>query len=145
MTTIATIGVYEFDAGSFVRTLDAAAVSHIVDIRQRRGVRGPRYAWANARRLQALLTGAQIGYEHRPEFAPTTELRHLQYRDDDRQGVGKRSRVRLSREYVRAYTEEIRDHAPLESLVERLPGHAIGALLGVEATAHASHRSLLSQ
>src|SRR5436305_3770766 len=145
MARIATVGVYEFDAASFIRTLDAAAVSQIVDIRQRRGVRGPRYAWANARRLQALLADAQIGYEHRPEFAPTTELRHLQYRDDDRQGVGKRSRVRLSREYVRAYTEEILDHAPLESLVERLPVHGIGALLCVEATAQACHRSLVSE
>jgi len=145
MPTIATVGVYEFDAISFIRSVDAAAVSQIIDIRQRRGVRGPQYAWANARRLQALLSDAGIGYEHLPEFAPTTELRHLQYRDDDRQGVGKRSRVRLSPEYIRAYSEEILDHVPLESLVERLPGHGIGALLCVEATAQACHRSLVAQ
>jgi uncharacterized protein (DUF488 family) len=145
MPTIATVGVYEFDAGSFIRALEAAAVTKIVDIRQRRGVRGTLYAWANARRLQALLADAQIGYEHHPELAPTTELRHLQYRDDDRQGVGKRSRVRLSPEYVRAYTEEILDHAPLEPLVERLPVHGIGALLCVEATAQACHRSLVAE
>jgi uncharacterized protein (DUF488 family) len=143
--TIATVGVYEFDAGSFIRALEAAAVTKIVDIRQRRGVRGTLYAWANARRLQALLAHAQIGYEHHPELAPTTELRHLQYRDDDRQGVGRRSRVRLSPEYVRAYTEEILDHAPLEPLVERLPVHGIGALLCVEATAQACHRSLVAE
>ena len=145
MPTIATVGVYEFDATSFIRTLDAAAVTKIVDIRQRRGVRGPQYAWANARRLQALLAEARIGYEHRPELAPTTELRHLQYRDDERQGVGKRSRVRLSLEYVRAYTEEILDRAPLEPLVEGLPIHGIGALLCVEATAQACHRSLVAE
>lgn len=145
MPTIATVGVYEFDAASFIRTLDAAAVTKIVDIRQRRGVRGPQYAWANARRLQALLANDHIGYEHRPELAPTTELRHLQYRDDDRQGVGKRSRVRLSREYVRAYTKEILDQLPLEPLVERLPVHGIGALLCVEATAQACHRSLVAE
>src|SRR6059058_1900503 len=116
MPTIATVGVYEFDAASFIRSLDAAAVSQIVDIRQRRGVRGAPYAWANARRLQALLADAHIRYEYRPEFAPTTELRQLQYREDDRQGVGKRSRVRLSPEYVRGYTEQILDHAPLDSL-----------------------------
>ena len=145
MPTIATIGVYEFDAASFIRTLDAASVTRIVDIRQRRGVRGPQYAWANARRLQALLADAHIGYEHRPEFAPTTELRHLQYRDDERQGVGKRSRARLSPEYIRGYTEEILDHAPLELLVERLPVHGIGALLCVEATARACHRSLVAE
>ena len=145
MPRIATVGVYEFDAASFIRTLDAAAVSRIIDIRQRRGVRGPQYAWANARRLQALLADAHIGYEHYPELAPTTELRHLQYRDDDRQGVGKRSRVRLSPEYIRGYTEEILDHVPLKPLVERLPVHGIGALLCVEATAEACHRSLVAE
>jgi uncharacterized protein (DUF488 family) len=145
MPKIATVGVYEFDSASFVRTLDEAAVTLIVDIRQRRGVRGPQYAWANAGRLQALLAAAHIGYEHRRELAPTTELRHLQYRDDDRQGVGKRSRVRLSPEYVRGYTEEILDHVPLEPLVQGLPVHGIGALLCVEATAQACHRSLVAE
>jgi uncharacterized protein (DUF488 family) len=91
------------------------------------------------------LSDAGIGYEHLPEFAPTTALRHLQYRADDRQGVGKRSRVRLSPEYVRAYSEEILDHAPLERLVERLPVHGIAALLCVEATARACHRSLVAE
>lgn len=145
MPKIATVGVYEFDAASFIRTLHRAAVTQIVDIRQRRGVRGPEYPWANARRLQALLADAHIGYEHRPELAPTTELRHLQYRADDRQGVGKRSRVRLSPEYIRAYAQAILDHAPLEPLVEQLPVHGIGALLCVEATAQACHRSLVAE
>lgn len=145
MPTIATIGVYEFDAASFIRTLDEAGVSQVIDIRQRRGVRGPQYAWANSQRLQALLADAHIGYEYHPELAPDTELRHLQYRDDDEQGVGKRSRVRLSPDYIRAYTEEILDLAPLDPLVRRLPVHGIGALLCVEATAQACHRSLVAQ
>lgn len=142
---IATIGVYEFDAASFIRALDAAGVSRILDIRQRRGVRGPRYAWANSLRLQALLAEAQIGYEHHPELAPTTELRQLQYREDAVQGVGKRSRVRLAPEYIRAYTEDVLDLVPLEPLVRRLPVHGIAALLCVEATARACHRSLVAQ
>src|SRR6478672_10515379 len=79
------------------------------------------------------------------ELAPDTELRHLQYREDARQGVGKRSRVRLSPEYVRAYTEEILDLAPLEPFVRQLPVHGIGALLCVEATAEACHRSLVAE
>jgi uncharacterized protein (DUF488 family) len=145
MPKIATVGVYEFDAASFIRTLDEAAVTRIVDVRQRRGVRGSQYSWANARRLQDLLADAHIGYEHRPELAPTTDLRHLQYRADHREGVGKRSRVRLSPEYILAYTQEILDHAPLEALVERLPVQGIAALLCVEATAQACHRSLVAE
>jgi uncharacterized protein (DUF488 family) len=143
--TIATIGVYEFDAPSFIRALDDAGVTQVLDIRQRRGVRGSQYAWANARRLQALLADARIGYEYHPELAPDTELRQLQYRDDDRQGVGKRSRVRLSEDYINSYTREILDLVPLEPLVRRLPVHGIGALMCVEATARACHRSLVAQ
>ena len=66
MPTIATIGVYEFDGASFIRELDAAGVTQVIDVRQRRGVRGPQYAWANANRLQARLAEARIGYEHHP-------------------------------------------------------------------------------
>jgi len=142
---IATIGVYEFDANSFMRALDDAGVTKVMDIRQRRGVRGPEYAWANSRRLQARLAEARIGYEHHPELAPDTELRELQYREDDRQGVGKRSRVQLSPDYVRVYTEEILDLVPLEPFVRQLPVHGLGALLCVEATAQACHRSLVAQ
>jgi uncharacterized protein (DUF488 family) len=145
MPRIATIGVYEFDASGFVGALDEAGVTQVIDIRQRRGVRGAQYAWANSQRLQALLAGAHIGYEHHPELAPDTEMRHLQYREDDRQGVGKRSRVRLAPEYIRQYTEEILDLVPLEPLVRRLPVHGIGALMCVEATAQACHRSLVAR
>jgi len=144
MPRIATIGVYEFDAAGFVDALDDAGVSKVFDIRQRRGVRGSRYAWANAQRLQKLLAEARIGYEYHPEMAPDTEMRQLQYRDDERQGVGKRSRVRLAPEYVREYTEEILDLVPLEPFIRRLPVHGMGALLCVEATAQACHRSLVA-
>jgi uncharacterized protein (DUF488 family) len=145
MPRIATIGVYEFDAASFIRALDAAGVTQVIDIRQRRGVRGADYAWANAQRLQRLLAEARIAYEYHPDLAPDTELRQLQYREDARQGVGKRSRVQLSSEYIRTYTEEILDLVPLDPLIRRLPVHGIGALLCVEATAEACHRSLVAQ
>jgi uncharacterized protein (DUF488 family) len=145
MPTIATIGVYEFDGVSFVRALDANGVTQVIDVRQRRGVRGAQYAWANANRLQQRLSEARIGYEYHPELAPDTEMRQLQYRDDAQQGVGKRSRERLSPEYVRAFTEEILDLVPLEPLVRRLPVHGIGALLCVEATAEACHRLLVAE
>jgi uncharacterized protein (DUF488 family) len=145
MPTIATIGVYEFDGPSFVRALDAAGVTQLIDIRQRRGVRGTQYAWANSNRLQLRLAEAQIAYEYHPELAPDTEMRQLQYRADATEGVGKRSREHLSPEYVRAYTEEILDLVPLDPLARRLPVHGIAALLCVEATAQACHRSLVAQ
>src|SRR6058998_1143566 len=98
---VVTIGVYEWTLETFLEALRAADVRLLLDVRQRRGVRGARYAWANSKRLQAALAEADIAYEHLPELAPTTELRHLQYAEDARLGEGYRSRTHLADEYVR--------------------------------------------
>src|SRR3954469_589587 len=111
-----TIGVYGFDEESFLRRLRDADVRLLLDVRQRRGVRGPEYAWANSKRLQAALAEAGIEYRHHPELAPPTEPRHVQYREDDRLGVGKRSRTELAPEYRHRYTAEILDVADLDSV-----------------------------
>ncbi len=145
MASIATIGVYCYSAETFLETLRAGGVTLLLDVRQRRGVRGPQFAWANSRRLQALLADAGIAYRHHPELAPTTELRHLQYREDDRVGVGKRSRERLAPEYARRYLAEILDRAPLEPVVAELPPAGIAALFCVECQAAACHRSLVAE
>ena len=144
MPAIATIGVYGYDLDSFLAALREADVRLVLDVRQRRGVRGPEYAWANARRLQAAMADARIGYSHHRELAPTTELRRLQYREDDREGVGKRNRTRLADAYRRRYLEEILGHADLSSLVEKLPQGGRGALLCVERDPEACHRSLIA-
>jgi uncharacterized protein (DUF488 family) len=142
---IATIGVYGFDGESFLRRLRHADVRLLLDVRQRRGVRGPEYAWANSLRLQAALAQARIAYEHHPELAPTTELRRLQYAEDDRQRVGKRSRHELAAEYARRYTTEILDSVDLTPIVSALPGSGIAALFCVERDPEACHRSLIAQ
>lgn len=143
-TTIATIGVYGFDAESFMAALREAGVGLLVDVRQRRGVRGPEYAWANSRRLQAALRDAGIAYAHHRELAPTTELRQLQYREDARLGVGKRSRAELAPEYTRRYLSEILEDVNLEPLLAEMPTDAVTALLCVERDPEACHRSLIA-
>lgn len=140
-----TIGVYGFDAGSFRERLRHADVRLLLDVRQRRGVRGAEYAWANALRLRAILAEAGIAYEHHLELAPTTELRRLQYAEDDRRGVGKRSRRELAAEYARRYTTEVLDRADLTPIVSALPGTGTAALLCVEREPAACHRSLIAQ
>jgi uncharacterized protein (DUF488 family) len=117
----------------------------VLDVRQRRGVRGHEYAWANARRLQAALTGAGIAYSHHQELAPTTELRQLQYREDERLGAGKRSRASLAPEYRERYLREILGRVDLAPLVEELPPDAASALLCVERDPEACHRSLIAE
>jgi uncharacterized protein (DUF488 family) len=145
MPRIATIGVYGFSGDTFLAALRDAGADVVLDVRQRRGVRGPQYAWANSKRLQAALAEAGIEYEHRPELAPTTELRRLQYREDERQGVGKRSRERLAPEYAERYRSEILDRLDLEALAAELPAGGVSALLCVERDADACHRSLIAE
>jgi uncharacterized protein (DUF488 family) len=142
--TIATVGVYGSSLEDFLDKLRRHRVAIVVDVRQRRGVRGREYAWANSLRLQAALEQAGIQYVHRPELAPTTELRQLQYREDDRLKVGKRSRTELSEAYRRRYLAEVLDHVDLGSVLESLPDEATSALLCVERDAPACHRSLIA-
>jgi uncharacterized protein (DUF488 family) len=137
---VATIGVYGWTLETFLDAVRAAGFARVLDVRQRRGVRGPEYAWANAVRLQEALAGAGIEYRHHAELAPTTELRQLQYREDERLGVDKRSRAELALAYVRGYTREILDGADLAPVVAALPA----ALLCVERDPEACHRSLVA-
>lgn len=143
MPAVATIGIYGFDLEAFLDTLTTAGAGTVVDVRQRRGVRGPEYAWANSKRLQAALAEAGLDYRHMVELAPTTEMRQAQYREDDRLGVGKRSRTHLAPEYVRRYTGEILAVADLSPLLE-LAEAGLPALLCVERDAEACHRSLIA-
>jgi len=142
---IVTIGVYGFDGESFLRRLREANVHLLFDVRQRRGVRGSEYAWANSRRLQAALAQARIAYEHHFDLAPTTELRQLQYAEDDRRGVGKRSRRELAAAYACRYTAEILDRVDLTRIESALSRSGATALLCVERDPEACHRSLIAQ
>ena len=144
MRRIATIGAYGFTGEAFLEKLNGVGVGLLLDLRQRRGVRGPDYSWANSVRLQRMLAAADIGYRHVKELAPTTALRHLQYREDDRQGVGKRNRIALAPEYAERYTREILDPFDLGALVAKIPGDSVTALFCVERDPEACHRSLVA-
>jgi uncharacterized protein (DUF488 family) len=143
--TVATIGVYGWTLERFLAALHAADVSLVLDVRQRRGVRGSEYAWANVGRLRAALEQAGLEYRHHPELAPTTELRRLQYREDARVGVGKRSRTELSPAYRARYLREILDRVDLAAIVAELPTDGASALLCVERDPEACHRSLVAE
>jgi uncharacterized protein (DUF488 family) len=145
VAALATIGVYGFDADSFLAALRAADVALLMDVRQRRGVRGSEYSWANARRLIAMLADATIDYRHELTLAPTTELRQLQYREDDRLRVGKRSRALLADAYRERYTREILDRADLDAIGAELAPAGTTVLLCVERDPAACHRSIAAE
>jgi uncharacterized protein (DUF488 family) len=142
---VVTIGVYEWDLPRFLAALGTADVRVLLDVRQRRGVRGREYAWANSQRLQKALMDAGIAYEHHLELAPTTALRQAQYAEDAREGVGKRNRSMLAEVYRDGYTRQILDRADLAPIVARLPADGAGALFCVEADPEACHRSLIAE
>jgi uncharacterized protein (DUF488 family) len=144
MRIVATIGVYGWTNELFLDALRRADVGLLLDVRQRRGVRGSEYAWANSKRLQAALGTAGIEYRHLPDLAPTTELRGLQYAEDERLGVGKRSRDELAPAYRERYTREILDQADVGAIVAELPAGSV-ALLCVERDPEACHRSLIAE
>jgi uncharacterized protein (DUF488 family) len=143
-TTIATIGVYGATVKRFLSALASADARVVLDVRQRRGVRGHEYAWANSKRLQAALAEAGLAYRHLAELAPTTELRRLQYAVDDATGVGKRTRKELAPAYAERYVHEILDQADLDVVLDALPPEGIGALMCVERDPEACHRSLIA-
>jgi uncharacterized protein (DUF488 family) len=144
VASLVTIGVYDWTLESFLAALERHHVTQLLDLRQRRGVRGSQYAWANSKRLQAALAEAEIAYEHLPELAPTTELRHLQYAEDARLKVGKRSRQHLAEEYVVGFTSQRLDLVDLGPIVESMPPDGATALLCVERDFEACHRSLVA-
>jgi uncharacterized protein (DUF488 family) len=141
----ATIGVYGWTLPAFLEALVEGEVGLVMDVRQRRGVRGPEYAWANSSRLQAVLAEAGIDYRHYRELAPTTDLRRLQYAEDAKRGVGKRSRDVLATEYRERYLSEILDRVDLGAVEAQMPLDTASALLCVERDPEACHRSLVAE
>ena len=145
LARILTIGVYGFTADQFSAALQSAGVDTLLDLRQRRGVRGAEYAFANRARLEAALTTIGIRYLYEPRLAPTTEMRSAQYAIDKSRNVAKRQRDSLSPEYVAAYTREILEPFDLREFVASLPSETRAiALFCVERTPEACHRHLVA-
>jgi uncharacterized protein (DUF488 family) len=144
MPDLYTIGVYGFTLESFLSELDRAGVRLVLDVRQRRGVRGSEYAWANSKRLQNAVADAGLGYEHHPELAPTTAMRKAQYAEDDKRKIARRDRFDLSEQYVRSYTADVLDQADLAAVAEVIRKRGPAVLLCVERVPEACHRSLIA-
>lgn len=140
---ILTIGAHGWTADAYFDALAGAGVDLLVDVRQRRGVRGHEYAFANHKRLVAGLEARGIGYRHELALAPTTEIREAQYAVDKEHHVGQRSREELSPKFIAAYQREILDKVDLPHLLADLDtsAHAV-ALFCVERVPEACHRSL---
>jgi uncharacterized protein (DUF488 family) len=142
---IVTIGAYGWDAERFFRALVEAGVDTFCDVRQRRGVRGSEYAWANSQRLQARLAELGIRYAHRKDLAPSPATRADQYAADRANHTAKRQRVALSETFADAYTRErLADFDSAAFLAAFDTPPRVLALFCVEREPAACHRALLA-
>ena len=142
---IVTIGVYGFDEDSFFDALDKAQVDTFCDIRNRRGVRGSTYAFANSLRLQARLAELGIRYLYRKDLAPTHAIRDRQAAADKATKTAKRKRTALGAAFIAAYHTECLGGFDPHSLLADLEEDAqVVALFCVEKNPEACHRSLVA-
>ena len=105
--TILTIGVYGFSEDGFFEALKDCQIDLFIDIRARRGMRGPKYKFVNSSYLQAKLKEMDIAYAHLKELAPSPEIRAAQSQADRQADVRKRQRQTLSKPFIRAYRRDI--------------------------------------
>lgn len=142
---ILTIGGYGFTEREFLRALLSAEIETFVDVRQRRGMRGAKYAFLNSKRLQSLLASQGIKYIHALDLAPTTSVRDAQKANDRMEGFSKQDRTQLAPTFVNKYRSEILSVFDPESLRQALDGTNAVAFFCVEARPTACHRSLAAE
>jgi uncharacterized protein (DUF488 family) len=140
-----TIGVIGFTAEAFCAALTDHEVDVLCDVRARRGVRGREYMFANARRLEPMVTGLGIGYEHFPELSPSEEMRAAQHAVDAASGVAMRQRAVLSPEFADGYRDVLETPEAKDALRRISDIAAAPALLCVERLPAACHRSLAAR
>jgi len=142
---IVTIGVYGFTEEGFFQALVDNQVDTFCDVRQRRGVRGAQYAFANSQRLQERLASLGIRYYYFQNLAPSQATRQQQRAADKKVGTTKRARTVLSPNFIKAYREECLEALDTRAFLKKIDSNTeVLALFCVEREPTACHRSLLA-
>ena len=141
-----TIGVYNSTEQEYFKKLVDNNIDTFCDIRQRRGVRGAKYAFVNSNRLQQKLNDLDIKYAHIKDLAPTKEIRELQKEADEQQGASKRNRNELGKVFSAAYKDRILSKFDFDSFFKKLDdiGASRVVLFCVEENPKACHRSIVT-
>jgi uncharacterized protein (DUF488 family) len=143
-TRVFTIGAYGFTPGAFFGALAESGVDMFLDVRQRRGLRGSRYAFANAGRLVPELEARGIAYRHLKGLAPGSEIRQMQREADAAAGEVKSSRTALSPTFVHAYEQRRAGVFDWTALAAELTGYRAPVIFCVEQHPEQCHRSLVA-
>ena len=141
---ISTIGGYGYSKEIFFEKLKDNKVDLLIDIRQRRGMRGKLYAFLNATALTSELARHGIAYIHIKELAPTNEVREVQREDDLKSGVKKKARIELSDAFREAYRKNVLVKSSAESILTEIQAYRHPCFFCVEGPAVACHRSLVT-
>lgn len=142
---IFTIGGYGHTETSFFHQLRLAKVDVLVDIRQRRGMRGGKYAFLNSTALQHSIANSGMDYIHLRQLAPTSDIREAQHQIDKTKSTTKSSRVELSDEFKVRYRNNILEKLSPREILDELSSYQRPCFFCVEALHAACHRSLVSE
>lgn len=144
---IYTIGVYNSTEDDFFKKLVNNKIDTFVDVRQRRGVRGAKYAFVNSIKLQQKLSLLNIKYIHELDLAPSTFVRDFQKEADSQKRELKQKRTELDITFKDVFKKMILDPFDTKTFVKKLElsnSHKV-VLFCVEEAANACHRSLISE
>ena len=141
-----TIGLYGTNEKEFFSKLQNYNIDLFCDIRQRRGVRGKKYSFANSIRLQNRLKELNIHYLHIKELAPTKEIRDKQKDDDKQKNILKRDRRILSETFINEYNKCILKNYDFSGLLSYIEKNHYSNIVFfcVEKEFNACHRSLVA-
>jgi uncharacterized protein (DUF488 family) len=144
MERLFTIGAYDFTPEMFFGSLEGERIDLFIDLRRRRGVRGPLYTFANAGRLQEELRTRGIPYRHVLDLAPDESTREIQDQHDRAQNTPRRQRKVLSQAFVDDYTARVLDRFDWTAFTRDLAAFQRPVLFCVERDPEACHRNLVA-
>lgn len=141
-----TIGVYGYTRETFLAALKDAGIDVLIDIRRRRGVRGPDYTFANSQRLQEEMAELGIRYIHEIALAPGEDIVHQQIAHDTEHGGSIRKRTELLPSFREAYHRTVLDHFGFAAFfADNHIQNGNICLMCVERTAEACHRGMVAE
>lgn len=142
-----TIGVYGSTEQKYFQKLIDNKIDTFCDIRQRRGIRGSEYSFANHKKLHIRLNELDIKYLHFIDLAPTVEIRKMQKEADLKQGESKQTRDKLGDIFTISYKNRILNKFDFDDFIYKLKaaGAENIAIFCVEKNPLACHRSLVAE
>lgn len=135
-------GVYGNSENEFFQKLLDEQITLFIDVRQRRGMRGSQYSFANSTYLQNKLKNLGIQYIHIKELAPTTFIRNEQKNQDTLLKTTKSKRDYLGDRFIELYTKNILDAFDFQYFINKYDTEKI-VFFCVEKECKACHRSLI--